>query len=131
MIIAESKQKEYLTQLDNGTASICSDTTQDKGGGGDYFRPHDLLCAGYASCLNISVRMVLDKMNLKYDKVITKVDIDRDKPDSTIFLYAVEIIGNIDTATKEMVILRALNCPVRKTLVKQIDFQPLSSNSES
>ena len=126
MITAESEQSKYLTQISNGTARIFSDTAKDKGGGGDYFRPHDLLCAGYASCLNISVRMVLERMNLKYDKVIVKVDVNRDKEDSATFLHHVEIIGDIDAATKETVISKALNCPVKKTLSKSIGFQPMS-----
>jgi len=123
MITAESSQENYLTQLSDGTVNIYSDTTQNKGGGGNALRPHDLLCAAYASCLNISVRMVLDKIGLKYDKVITNVDVNREKEDSTIFMYHVEIIGDIDASTKERVISKALNCPVRKTLSKNISFQ--------
>ena len=125
MITAESEQNKYLTQISNGITHICSDVTHDKGGSGDCFGPHDLLCAGYASCLNITVRMVLERMNLKYDKVIVKVDLNRDKDDITTFLYDVEIIGDIDAATKEAVIAKALNCPVKKTLSKSIDFQPM------
>jgi len=68
---------------------VCSDTTPDKGGGGDCLRLHDLLCAGFASCLNITIRMLLDRMSLQYDKVITKVDINRDVPDNATFLYDV------------------------------------------
>ncbi|MCL1972742.1 MAG: OsmC family protein [Endomicrobia bacterium] len=125
MIIAESGQEKYLTQLSNGAVNITADTTGNNGGSGEYFRPHDLLCAGLASCLNISIRMVLEKMNLKYDKVIAKVDVNRTKEDSTIFLYHVEIIGDINAYTKEDVISKAMNCPVRKTLSKNISFQPM------
>lgn len=74
MIIAESDHNKYFTQLSNETASINADVTKDKGGSGDYFGPHDLICAGYASCLNITVCMILEKMNLKYDKVVTKLE---------------------------------------------------------
>ena len=125
MITAESDNKNYSTCVSNGIAVINSDTTEDKGGSGEYFRPHDLLCAAYASCLNISVRMVLDKMGLKYDKVITNVDMDRENEGNTIFIYHVEIIGDIDIPTKEAAITKALNCPVRKTLSKNISFQPM------
>ena len=125
MITAESGQSNYSTLLSNGSAQIQADTTQDKGGGGESFRPHDLLCAGYAACLNISVRMVLERMNLKYDKVSTQVDLDRVK-DKTTFLYQVEIDGDVSPETKEIVIAKALNCPVRKTLSKPLEFQPLS-----
>jgi len=126
MIIAESGQGNYFTQVSNGTAIINADVTKEKGGGGNSFRPHDLICAGFASCLNITIRMVLDRMNLKYSNVITKVDLDR-KEDSTTFLYQAEILGDIDSETKEKVISKALNCPVRKTLSKDIDFQPVKN----
>ncbi len=43
MIEAASGAVRYQTQLTNGTHSVISDTTQDKGGSGSGFRPHDLL----------------------------------------------------------------------------------------
>ncbi|MCL2336927.1 MAG: OsmC family protein [Firmicutes bacterium] len=124
MIIAESEEHKYCVQLSNGTAKITADVTKDKGGSGDYFRPHDLICAGYASCLNINVCMILEKKALKYERVITTVDLNRDLAGRTIFLHHIEIIGDIDTAAKEAVIFEALNCPVQKTLSQNIEFQP-------
>ena len=122
MIIAEGGNNKYFTQISNGSAGINADVTEDKGGSGSFFRPHDLIAAGFASCLNITIRMVLDSMNLSYENVITKVDLNREE-DKTTFLYHTEILGDIDTATKEAVISKAINCPVRKTLSKVIDFQ--------
>jgi len=126
VIVAESGNDKYITQLSNGTVTISADTTGDNGGSGKCFRPHDLLCAALASCLNITVRMVVDKRNLTYDRVITEVDVDRSNPDKTTFLYRVEIIGDIDEETKTQLIAEALNCPVRKTLSKDIAFQSMS-----
>ena len=125
MITAKSGQEHYLTQLSKGTASICSDLPRDRGGSGEYLKPHDLLCAGFASCLNITLRMVLERMNVAYDQVVTKVDLSADKENATTFLYHIEIVGDIDAAVKEAAIAKALNCPVRKTLSKDISFQPL------
>lgn len=122
MVTAESGQKNYLTQISNGTSNLCSDTAGDSGG---LFGPYDLLCAGYAACLNITVRMVLDKMDLKYDSVVTRIDVDEAEPDSTVFLYQVEIVGDIGGAAKEAVISKALNCPVRRALSKRIAFKPM------
>jgi len=129
MITTESGENNYFTQISNGIASINADTAKDKNGSGDYFRPHDLIGAGFASCLNITVRMVLERMNLTYEKVITKVDLDRED-DATTFLYQVEIVGDMDEATKARVIAKALDCPVRKTLSNKIDFQPFTNNAE-
>ena len=124
MINAESCQENYLTKLSNGPVSISSNSTRDQEGNA-YFLPHDLLCAAFASCLNMTVRMVLDRKGLKYDKVVTNVDVNREKEDSSVFMYHIEIIGDIDESTKEAVITKSMNCPVRKTLSKNISFQPM------
>ena len=124
MIISESSQEQYLTQLSNGAAGITADTVRAKDGS-EYFGPHDLLCAGFATCLNITVRMVLERRGLAYEKVIVKVDVDRSQEDSTIFLYDVDVIGDMDADAKEAAIAKASNCPVRKTLSKNISFRPM------
>ena len=129
MIITESGNEKYMTQVSNGLANIIADTAHAGDSGEEYFRPHDLLCAAFASCLNITIRMVLERMNLNYEKVIVKVNVNRDQENSTVFLYQAEIIGDIEDSTKEAVISKALNCPVRKTLSKNISFQPMSQET--
>jgi putative redox protein len=74
VVVSASGQEKYLAEIFNGTAGILSDTTEEKGGSGKYFRPHDLLEAALASCLNITTRMVLEAMNLSCDKVTVKVE---------------------------------------------------------
>ena len=39
------------------------------------------------------------------------------------FLYDVDIIGDISNETKQLIINKLRNCPVRKTLSKEIDFE--------
>lgn len=123
MVISKSKNKKYITQISNSSEIIYSDVTEEKGGNGKYFRPHDLIEAGYASCLNITTRMVLDSMNINYEEIIVKVELDRENEDKTIFKYKVDIIGDIDEITRETVLKRVKNCPVRKTLSKPIEFE--------
>ncbi|WP_297430355.1 OsmC family protein [Clostridium sp.] len=122
MIISESKKDPYLTEISNEDALVFSDVTREKGGSGKHFKPFDLLCAGYASCLNITTRMVLQKMNIEYEKVIIKINLNNNDEEKAIFEYDIEIIGNIDDETKAAVIAKAEKCPVRKTLAKQIEF---------
>lgn len=122
MIISESKKENYCTEISNQATVIFSDVTEDKGGCGQYLRPHDLLCAGFASCLNITVRMVLDRKSIEYDKVIVKIDLDRSNESKTRFLYDIDIVGNISDDIKQQIINIASNCPVRKTLSKEIEF---------
>lgn len=123
MIISESKQDSYLTEISNGETFLFSDVTKEKGGSGEHFKPHDFICAGYASCLNITTRMILEKMNLEYEKVIVKVDLDKSDENKTVFVYDVDIIGDIGPETKAIVMEKLERCPVRKTLSKEIGFQ--------
>lgn len=125
MIISESKKESYLTEILNDETNIFSDVTKEKGGSGKYFKPYDLLCAGYASCLNITTRMVLEKMNIKYDKVIININLNNDDKEKAVFEYDIDIIGDIDAETKAAVIAKAEKCPVRKTLSKEIEFNKM------
>ncbi len=123
MIISESGSEKYCTKISNGNTVIFSDVAEEKGGQGEHFGPHELLCAGFASCLNITARMVLERKNIKYEKVIVKVDLDRDNENKTKFIYDIDIIGDISSEAKQLVINLVLNCPVRKTLSKEIVFE--------
>ncbi len=54
MIECRSDEARYKTIFTNGIHETCADTTADKGGGNAGFRPHDLMEAALASCLNMS-----------------------------------------------------------------------------
>ncbi len=125
MIIAKSGQENYYTEVSNGITSIASDVTGEKGGNGNNFRPHELLCSGFASCLNITVRMVLERKNIDYDQVVVKVDLDSSDETKTKFFYDIEIIGDIPEKKKQEIINIAKNCPVRRTLERQIEFEAM------
>lgn len=122
MIISKSKEEKYCTEVSNENTFIISDVTKEKGGSGEYFRPHDLLCAGLASCLNITTRMVLERKNITYENVVVKVDLDRSDEEKTKFFYDIDIIGDISKETKELIINIVKNCPVKNTLTKEIEF---------
>jgi putative redox protein len=125
MIISDSKKENYCTELYNESTAIFSDVTEEKGGKGQHFGPHDLLCAGFASCLNITTRMVLEHKKIKYEKVIVKVDIDESDETKTKFIYDIDITGDISDETKQSIINIVKNCPVRKTLSKKIEFETM------
>lgn len=122
MVEAKGRKEKYITELFNGTNKIYADVTKEKGGSGDYFRPHDLLLSAYTSCLNISIRMVMDSLNIEYEEVTVKADLDRSNVEKTVFKYVIDIVGQIDETTKKEIIEKAKSCPVRKTLSKQIEF---------
>jgi putative redox protein len=101
---------------------IQSDVTADKGGLENGIRPHDILATAYASCLNISVRMACNKKQIPIDSVISKVGLIRDDS-KTIFTYQIDFSNQLPDDTKQDILKMIENCPVRKTLSKQIEFQ--------
>lgn len=129
MIISESKKDKYCTEISNGDKTILSDVTEEKGGRGEYFRPHDLLCAGLASCLNITTRMILERKGIEYEKVVVKVDIDKSDEKKTKFLYNVDIIGDISDEIKQSILEMLKKSPVKKTLSKEIEFEVYNKDS--
>jgi len=66
------------------------------GGIRKYFRPHDLLEAAYASCLNIAAGMALDSMKLSFEKVTVQVGLDRSDETRAVFRYRIDISGSMD-----------------------------------
>ncbi|MHC9063422.1 OsmC family protein [Nitrospira sp. CMX1] len=93
MVEATSQPVRYQTQLTSGTHSIFSDTTRDMGGSESGFRPHDLLEAALAGCMNITLRMYAEQHGLALSGVTARVSLDRSNPEETICEYEVELQG--------------------------------------
>lgn len=123
VVIAESMHNNYETKITNEREIVFSDTTTDKGGSGEHFRPHDYLCTAYAACLNMTTRMIMNDMNICYEKITVKVELDRSKKGKTVFLYNIDIEGDISQKMKEKILKLVSNCPVRKTLSSEISFK--------
>ncbi len=119
MITAKSNSEKYSTYVTTRNAKLIADVTETAI---DAFNPHDLLCAGLAACLDITIRMILEHKNIIYDEVIVNVDINTDNDINTQFIYNINIIGDIPAAVKKRVIEIAQKCPVKKTLSRQIEF---------
>lgn len=123
MVVAESKKENYCSEISNYNTIIFSDVTKEQGGNEQYFGPFDLLSSGLASCLNVTTRVILQHKNIKYEKVIVKVDLDSSDENKTKFLYEINIIGEISEEVKQHIIRMLENSPVRKTLSKEIKFE--------
>jgi putative redox protein len=121
MIEATNEHDHYRTRFTNGTHSADSDTTPDNGGSGSGFRPHDLLEAALASCMNIFLRMYADQNNIPLTDVKTKVRLDRTTADVTVFNYE-ELPGSLIESDRERLLEVAKKCPVSRTLSKRIEF---------
>ena len=123
MIFSKSESARYCTRFSDGTHEGLSDTTANKGGNHGGFRPHDLLEAALASCVNMTLRMYADHHGISLAGVMTRVKLDRSVPDEAVFRYEVELEGDLTSEQKQMLILAANACPVRRTLSKRIRFE--------
>ena len=126
MITASSEKEPLKTLVSDGEHELFADTTQDKGGQNAGFRPHDLLEAALAACINMYVRSYADNHAMPVEKVITKVELDRSDPTKAVFRNCVEILGDLSDAQREMLAKVAEACPVRKTLSKPISWELLT-----
>ncbi len=123
MITAVSGKINFHTDVTNGKQSILVDAPEAKGGTGSGYSPFDLLCAAYASCLDISTRVVLDKMRVEYSEVKVIAAIDHSDETKTVFSSTIEIAGEIDQQTHDRVVELAMkNCPIKQVFDNPIEY---------
>jgi putative redox protein len=124
MTTTQSETQKYLTRVSNGHHLLMSDTVEAYGGSYAGFRPHELLEAAFASCLNIWLRMHADKhaIPLAGVKVTTWLD-GMDDPAVITFEYHVELVGPLLDVHRQSLLKAADLCPVRGTLSKKICFR--------
>ncbi|MGD1043716.1 MAG: OsmC family protein [Bacteroidota bacterium] len=123
MIQTENEEINYKTKFSNGEHSAFSDTTIDKGGSNSGFRPHELLEAAVASCMNMHIRMFAESHDIDVSDVKTEVSLNRNDPEFAVFEYRVEVDGKLTGLEKEKLLQIVQSCPVKKTLSKRIDFR--------
>ena len=120
MITCKDEPLQYQTIFSNGKHSAFADTTEDKGGHSSGFRPHELLEASLASCLNMHLRMYASTHKLPLEGIHTAVALDRSLPNEVKFNYSINLIGSLSPEQKERLFQVAKTCPVHKTLSKVI-----------
>ena len=126
MITCKNERIKYQTTFSNGHHTAYADTSEDKGGKGAGFRPHELLEAALASCLNMHLRMYADKHNISLNGISTTVTLDRSLPKEATFKYSIELTGSLSEEQRQVILQIAKTCPVHKTLSKTISFQEMS-----
>jgi len=122
MIVATSEREHFLTSFTNGRDAARADAAVDKGGGDAGFRPHDLLEASIASCINIWLRMYSTSHSVPLERVVTTVEADRTDPAAVTFKYSVEVSGPLTAEQRQKLLDIAAICPVRRTLERTISF---------
>lgn len=130
MIRATTEEERYLTKFTNGTGSGYADASAAQGGTGTSFRPHELLEAALATCINVTLRMYAEKHGVPLDDVLTEVKLDSSSPDETVFRYDVELLGrNLTPEQRSKLLEIARACSVRRTLAKPIRFDSVSDRA--
>jgi putative redox protein len=123
MIATQSKETRYLVQFTNGTQRADADVLPHKGGQGAGFGPHELLEASLACCINMWIRMQADKLGISVSAIDVTVSLKRDHPERAIFEYTVRLEGPLSDEQRATLLQAADDCPVRRTLLKDLSFQ--------
>ncbi len=123
MIIATSDDPVYRTLFSDGEHYAVADTTKEKGGHNNGFWPHNLLEAALATCINITLRKYAKQNAIPLSRAVTKVKLDRSRPEEAIFAYEVELQGNLTTEQQEALLQAAGDCAVKQTLLRRISFK--------
>lgn len=107
LITSSSQLERYKTLFSDGKHQAYSDTTSDKGGRNNGFRPHELLEAALASCMNRSIRVHAERDRILLERVVTKVTLDKGSADKGILKSAGELEGNL-TSDQRATLLEAV-----------------------
>lgn len=124
MIYTTNETANYLTRVTNGEHVVYADTTFEKGGKDRGFRPHELLEAALASCMNMAVRMRAAQYGIPLSRLSVKVALNRENADEATFEYQIELPENLTDNQKELLLTASENCPVRRTLSMPLCFIP-------
>jgi len=87
------------------------------------FRPHELLEAALATCVNMHVRMYAANHQIALKTVTTTVSLDRRDPETAVFTYSLELAGNLSAEERQKLLRVAETCPVRKTISRTLIFK--------
>lgn len=123
MIEAESRRAPFAVLVSNGAETARADATSEKGGAGEGFRPHELLEAALASCMNMSMQMYAQRHSVSLARVTTQVWLDRSGKDKPVFRYHLELEGPLSNDQRRQLQQVAEACPVRDTLSQDVSFE--------
>lgn len=123
MVKTTSSTTRYQTAVTNGRTETSADTVKEHVGGTAGFRPHELLEAALASCMNISVRLKADELGLALAAVRTEVSLDRTVPGKAVYRYSLQIDGQLTAEQRAILEEAASRGAVSQTLRRQPSLQ--------
>jgi len=123
MVIAKSRKEKFLMDVNTGCDNLVGDAGVGGGGSGKYTVPFDFICAGFACCMNINVRRILEKKQIPFDDITIKVE-GNITEGKVKYNYHVDIVApNLSQAEKEACIAEAFDCStMRKVLTGEVSF---------
>jgi putative redox protein len=121
MIETKSTNQDYHCLVTNSKIISDSDAPPSKGGLSNGFRPHELLEAALATCINITIRMTAKEKKINLDYVSTQVNLDR-SDNKTIFKYKIDLGDKLSDSDRDFLMNIIDFCAVKQTLTKQLDF---------
>jgi putative redox protein len=123
MITTHSKDPRYLIEFTDGQHHAAADVGPVKGGQGAGFGPHELMEASLATCINMWIRMQADKLGIPVGPITVSVTLKRDHPQEAFFQYSINLEGPLSPEQRATLMQAADECPVRKTLLKNLSFK--------
>ena len=124
MIRTDSLPAAYRTTVRSDTHELTADAPIAKGGGGEGFGAHQLLEASLATCINMAVRMHAAQAAIPLRAVSTWVELTWPDAQTTEFRYGLTLDGPLSEEQKQELHDVAENCPVRRTLSRNLMFTP-------
>ena len=118
MVMTTSAAARYRTIVTNGRVEATADTLKGSAGSSDGFRPHELLEAAVAACMNISARLKADDMGVGPVEVATEVSLDR-SDGRAVFRGKVRVGGELTEAQRAALEEAAFRCSVSRTLLRE------------
>lgn len=125
MITTQSHESRYRVRFSDGVHLADADVAPAKGGQGAGFGPHELLEASLACCINMWIRMKADQLGFPVGAIDVSVTLKRDDPAEAVFQYRIRMEGDLSEEQRLTLLTLADDCPVRRTLLKQLTFQRL------
>lgn len=108
---------------EDGSQRLFADVTEDKGGTGGGFRPHELLEAALASCMTMTLQMIAEREGVVLHPQVT-VALERTQ-EETVFVYEIDFCNeDLDPVLRDMMLQKITRCPVAKTLSRTVGFRP-------
>jgi putative redox protein len=93
--------------------------------------PVDLLEAGLAACINITLRVYAESRKMNLSDAVVKVSMNKDDPEQVFVKEEIELIGDLTEKERKTLLQVASQCLVTKTLLKKFSFDIEESHSTS